>query len=281
MIQSLLGLFLVLLASPSWAGSNSSSLRVVTEYWPPVTFEEDGKPQGMAVELTQVLQKQMNRSEPIEVLPWPRAYHLVLNQPNVLLFTMIDNAERKNLFTFLGPIAQGEIALFARRTTVLDLSDKEKLKKMAVSVHRGTAFQDTLTRQKYKKIVPVNSPVSGVKMLMAGRVDLICEDVLAVTRMMQEAGYPEDAFIKVATLERVGYYYAFSKNTEPETIQQWKNALEKTKRSGQFKAIYKKWFGNNPAPENVILRLAERDLEKPEEKLLWAELLTPQFDDQK
>ncbi|KHD87622.1 MAG: hypothetical protein OM95_13630 [Bdellovibrio sp. ArHS] len=280
MAQSLLGLFVVLLAPVLWAGSNAPTLRVVTEYWPPVTFEINGEPQGMAVELTQNLQKQMNRHEPIEVLPWPRAYHLVLNRPNVLLFTVIDNEERKNLFSFLGPIAQGEIALFARRSSVQHFPTLDKLRKAhSIGVHRETAFQNTLERQNFQKIVPVNSPISGVKMLMTGRVDLFCDDVLAISQIMKEAGYPEDAFVKVATLERVEYYYAFSKNTAPETIFQWKAALEKTKRSGEFKTLYRKWFGKNPAPEQVTLRLAEQGPAISEEKPLWAELLQPRLGD--
>ncbi|WII73856.1 transporter substrate-binding domain-containing protein [Bdellovibrio sp. 22V] len=253
MAKALLFIFIHLLASASLALPDNS-LRIVTENWPPVTYEKEGQAQGMAVELAHLIQKEMGESDPIEVLPWPRAYHVAKTRPNTLLFTVVRTPEREQLFTLLGPIANGEIAIYTRRTADLSFSDLNYVKEnYSVAVHRGTAFHKVLEDNGYKKIVPVNSSISGLKMLMAGRVDMLCDDVLAIHRISEEAGYPYDAQKKVTSLQHSSLYFAFSKNTDKDIIEKWKRSFEKIKKNGTYKALYKKWFGPLSSPTEVLL----------------------------
>ncbi|WP_374074539.1 substrate-binding periplasmic protein [Bdellovibrio bacteriovorus] len=249
MTRFLLFAFLTMFAQLTLA--QNSSLRILTENWPPMSFEKSGTPQGMAVELAELLQKRMGAIDKIEVVPWPRAYHLVTTQPNVLLFTMIKTPERQRLVTLLGPIANGEIALFARRSFPDDPRDLQK--NYSIGVHRGTAFQKTLEERGFKKIVAVNSPVNNIKMLMAGRIDFVCDDVLVIKELLNQAGYPNDAYKKIRPLYHSSLYFAFSKGTDPKVMNAWKNALEEVKKSGEFKTLHKKWFGDHPAPSEVTL----------------------------
>lgn len=250
MTRFLLFAFLTLFAQLTLA--QSSSLRILTENWPPMSFEKSGAPQGMAVELAELLQKRLGDKNKIEILPWPRAYHLVTTKPNILLFTMIKTPERERLVTLLGPIAHGEIALFARRT--FPQEGLRNLKKdYSIGVHRGTAFQKTLEERGFKKIVAVNSPVNNIKMLMAGRIDFVCDDVLVIKELLTQAGYPSDAYKKVQHLYSSSLYFAFSKGTDQKVMNAWKTALEEVKKNGEFKTLHQKWFGNHPAPSDVTM----------------------------
>lgn len=217
-----------------------------------MSFEKSGEPHGMAVELAELLQKRMGAKNKIEVLPWPRAYRLVTTKPNILLFAMIKTPERQRLVTLLGPIANGEIALFGRRT--FPDEDLHNLQEhYSIGVHRGTAFQKTLEERGFKKIVAVNSPVNNIKMLMAGRIDFVCDDVLVIKELLKQAGYPSNAYKKIRPLYHSSLYFAFSKGTDPKVINAWKNALEETKKSGEFKTLHQKWFGDHPAPSDVTM----------------------------
>ncbi|AHZ85343.1 substrate-binding periplasmic protein [Bdellovibrio bacteriovorus] len=259
--------------------ASQSSLRIVTEHWPPITYESSGSAEGMAVDLARMIQKSAALSQSIEVLPWPRAYHLAVTQPNVLLFTVARNPERERLFTLVGPIANGEIAIYVRGTHDLSKVTLQSLKKnFRIATHRGTVFQNTLEQEGFHNIVPVNSSVNAAKMLMAGRVDAICDDELVVTELFRRAGYNSNPFTKVLSLTHSSFYFAFSRGTSPLTITKWKTAFEEIKRSGQFEHLYKKWFLNLKAPPEVFLSLPPAHpalwlAEKPVKEPRVAELL--------
>lgn len=230
------------------------SLRLVTENWPPVTYEKAGEAQGMAVELAQLIQQRVNSRERIEVLPWPRAYQLALSQPNVVLFTVVKTPERENLLNLLGPVATGQIAIFTRADFHSENLDSPNLKNtLRNGVHRGTAFHSTLEASGFKQIVPLNSPVAGVKMLMKGRLDAYCDDELAIAELFRRAGHPKTPFKKVVALKNSDFYFAFSPGTAPASMLAWNDALVEIKRSGEFNRLYQKWFGDLKAPESVVL----------------------------
>lgn len=267
----LLILLLLPLAQPCWA--SQSPLRIVTEHWPPITYEKSGSAEGMAVDLARLIQKSASLSQSIEVLPWPRAYHLAVTQPDVLLFTVVRNPEREKLFTLIGPIANGEIAIYVRGTYDLSKVTLQSLKNnLRIATHRGTAFQNVLEQEGFRNIVPVNSSVNAAKMLMSGRVEAICDDELAVAELFRRAGYKSSPFVKVMSLTHSSLYFAFSRGTAPQTITKWKTAFEEIKRTGQFEHLYKKWFLNLKAPPEVhlslppahpILKLVERPAKTP------------------
>ncbi|MFV3408717.1 substrate-binding periplasmic protein [Bdellovibrio bacteriovorus] len=271
-------IFLLLpLAQPCWA--SQFPLRIVTEHWPPITYENSGSAEGMAVDLARMIQKSASLSQSIEVLPWPRAYHLAVTQPDVLLFTVVRNPEREKLFTLIGPIANGEIAIYVRGTQDLGKVPLQSLKKdLRIAVHRGTAFHNILEQEGFANIVPVNSSVNAAKMLMSGRVEAICDDELVVAELFRRAGYKSNPFVKVLSLAHSSLYFAFSRGTAPLTISKWKTAFEEIKRSGQYEHLYKKWFLNLKAPPKVQLSLPPAHpllklVEKPAKTPRVAELL--------
>lgn len=272
MRQQKLFLFICLLAvfQPFWA--HAQSLRIVTEHWPPMTYEKSGTPEGMAVELVRLIQKNLENKAEIEVMPWSRAYHIATTKPNVLLFTVLRTLEREKLFTMMGPIAEGEIALYIRskpNSKILPSVDTIK-SDLTVGAHRGTAFHHILEQQGFKKIIPVNSSESAVKMLMTGRLDILCDDELVVPELFRRSGYDIDDFQKVASLTNSGLYLAFSRGTDASLINHWKNALSVMLHDGSLEALHRKWFSHIKAPKKILLLTPPQQvhlLEKPETTL--------------
>ncbi len=208
----------------------------------------------MAVELTRQIQQQLSSDEKIEVLPWLRAYNIALSQPNVILFTLAHTEERAKIFNMLGPIASGQIAIFTRTNFSQDKIILENLKQnLRIGTHRGTIFHITLELLGFKKIVPVNSPVSGVKMLMSNRIDAYCDDDLAIAELFRRAGYPHDSYKKILPLASSEFHIAFFKGTSLTTMQAWSEALTKIKQNGEFNRIYQRWLGDRKAPQEVLL----------------------------
>lgn len=245
-----------------------------------MTFEKSGTAQGMAVELTRLIQKNLSMKDEIEVLPWPRAYNTALTQPNVLLFTVIRTPEREKNFTMIGPIADGEISLYmqAHVTATNTVSLEDIKQRFTVGTHRGTAFHTLLKQQGFQHIVPVNSPENAVRMLMNGRVQVLCDDDLAVAELFRRTGYKAEDYVKVASLKSSSLYFAFSRGTEPRVISKWQSALATIKRTGEFENLYRKWFSHLKAPKDLFVltppvQVGLRLLETPAKRPQVAELL--------
>ncbi|WP_339938309.1 hypothetical protein [Undibacterium luofuense] len=81
-LQCLLMLCLVI---PGFARAGNE-LTIYTEDWPPVTFKNGDKPDGMAVEVVQELQRRIGNTSAIQVVPWNRAYKALLDEEDVRRF---------------------------------------------------------------------------------------------------------------------------------------------------------------------------------------------------
>lgn len=230
----------------------------MTESWPPIAYENNGQLEGMGVELTEILLKsmpaQLSAKSKIEVLPFTRAFNILKTRENALLFTVARTPEREKLFYMLGPLAHGESILFALENSKIDSSNFEELKSTAsVATVRGSVYESQLRQHGFKNIVLVNSTITPIKLLMSGRVDLICEGSLVFPFVAKSAGYPNLKLKNITSLGASSLYYAFSKGTDPEIIAQWKQALIQSKKNGSFKKVYSHWFKHTPAPMDVLL----------------------------
>ncbi|MGL6041304.1 MAG: substrate-binding periplasmic protein, partial [Deefgea sp.] len=125
-------LFAFFLCQPLYA----IELPAFTENLPPLNYEENGIAQGYSVELLQAIANEAGMKINIQVMPWARAYQTALVTPNALLFTLVRNPERENLFLWIGPIAKRKVFLFklSQRNdiTVAELSAAKKYRIGAV-----------------------------------------------------------------------------------------------------------------------------------------------------
>lgn len=76
----------------------STDLLVVTENLPPYNYKEGIAVKGVATEVVQALLKEVGLQADIHVLSWVRAYLKALEQPNVLIFSLVRTPEREEHF---------------------------------------------------------------------------------------------------------------------------------------------------------------------------------------
>ena len=75
------------------------------------------------------------------------------------------------------------------------------------------------------------------------RIDFVATTDLVFAHVLQQEGHQldevEQAMILDATYQ---YYYAFHKETDEKIIQQFQQALDQLKQSGEYDALLKKYF---------------------------------------
>lgn len=231
----------------------AQELQIYTEDWPPVSFSNGGKVDGMAVEMVQALQARINSTQAIQLVPWARGYKALLEEPNVLLFTVGRSEEREKLMVLLGPLTISTTVLYTRKGNAANLQLMgDDIQKLTVGAYRSSIFADTAKKKGFTRIEQAGSPQVIATMLMAKRFDLWVEGSLVVASVMKDIGHSIDEIEKVKVLDSLELYLAFSTQTSSATIKLWEDALRAMKKDGSFAKIHQKWLPHEIPPMQVI-----------------------------
>ncbi|MFZ6654122.1 substrate-binding periplasmic protein [Undibacterium sp. TJN19] len=245
------GLLWALLFMSSLA--SAQELQIFTEDWPPVSFGNGNKADGMAVEMVQALQARIGSSHPVQVVPWARGYKALLEEPNTLLFTVGRSEEREKLMILLGPVAISTTSLYTRKGNAARLQAMgDDIQKLKVGAYRSSIFADTARKKGFQNIEQAPTPQVIANMLLAKRFDLWVEGSLVVSSVLKEIGHSVDEVEKVKVLDSLELYLAFSTQTPASTIKAWEDALRWLKKEGHFARIHQKWLPNEVPPMAVI-----------------------------
>ena len=236
--------------------NNKMKLTIYCEEDQPREYiNEEGFLSGMAVDIVREIQKRVGNTDKIEMVPWARGYANIQNNPNVVLFSMARNAERDGMFQWVGPIDEISYAFYSRADSKLNiksLADAKKVK--AIGVINDEIRDIYLTGQGFTNLDRVDNTAQNYKKLMSGRIDLmpISTDKVELESEARELGFKESDFKQGLVFMKIQLYIAVSKDTPPEIVKAWNEALEEMKKDGTFERIYTKTFPEKPLPGPAI-----------------------------
>ena len=96
---------------------SARDLTYITEQFPPYNYQENGKLQGISVDLLEKVWENMganlNRSV-IQLLPWKEGYQETLDENGKVLFSTARLPQREQLFKWAGPIGPIRNVLLAK-----------------------------------------------------------------------------------------------------------------------------------------------------------------------
>jgi len=213
------GLVLVLFALCSYA----EVFKVYTEPNPPYNFMENGTVTGRSTKLLEALfQKCAHQieGEHIWFLPWVQAYREALHVNNSVIYSTVRTPEREVLFQWVGPIGKMTLGVVAKKRTHIRIASSEQLQRYKIATIPDTASEKLLLK------VGVNEATlerfgqvsSQIKKLAQNRVDAIAYSVDATFRLLDEMGYDPNDYEVVYLLKESDLYFAFHKETNPQTI---------------------------------------------------------------
>ncbi|MFA9215872.1 MAG: substrate-binding periplasmic protein [Sphingomonadaceae bacterium] len=239
--------FLLLgLAGP---GAAAPALRIYAMDSRPISFRQDGQPDGLVVELAQLVQQRLGSHDPIEIVPWARAHTLALKEANVLLLSIVRTPEREQVLRFVGPVFQSHIAAFAVRSRAAELRARDpSLLSLRAGARRGSVFVSMARAAGYHLTDETNASENAARMLMLGRFDLWFEGEEIAGNALRSAGYQLDQVEVMARLPPRPVYFAFSRNTPEALVQAWETALAGLKRDGSFQRVHHKWLPGYELP---------------------------------
>ncbi|MBB5205824.1 polar amino acid transport system substrate-binding protein [Inhella inkyongensis] len=242
----------LLLGGTAWtlgAAAQTPRLRLLSEDFPPVNFEAQGRPSGLAGELVLALQQRLGLDLPIEFMPWTRAYDLAQSAAPICLFTMARAAHREKLFKWVGPVVDFQNALFKRKDNPLQLKTLgDAAFAEGILVVREWASAQELQRRGFQNLVEVSQAGAALRMLVAGRAPLMAFELLTLPDLLKREGLPPDAVQAAHVYTGSLGYLAFSLATPDAEVRRWQLALDAMKRDGSFARLFKRWLPHMTPP---------------------------------
>lgn len=211
--------------------ASAKDLTYITEQYPPYNYQEDGKLQGISVDLLEKVWERMgvnlNRSA-IQLLPWTEGYERTLKENNTVLFTTFRIPEREQLFKWVGPIATGRDALLARSDRNISIAVPEDLKKYKIGgIVDDIAVQRLLNNGLKKEdlvLEATSAPI--IEMLKNGTIDAWAYNDLAGIWLLQQSGANASDYKVAYVLAKGDGYYAFNKGTPDPVVQSFQQAID-------------------------------------------------------
>jgi polar amino acid transport system substrate-binding protein len=217
-------------------------------------YDEDGTLTGSSVEIVQEIQKRVGDDTEIEVLPWSRAYNLILSEDNVILFSTTLTEERRELFQWVGPIFSQPWVFYVKKGSGVEINSMEDAEKLGrIGTYLNDAREQYLISLGFDNIDSAVNEVNNVKKLNLGRIDTMIASPDNFLASCREAGIDADNFEEAYLVSEQELYITFSKDFDDAIVAEWQEALKSMYEDGTFEEIYLKWYPDARLPTYKVV----------------------------
>ncbi len=230
----------------AWSVS-AETISVLTYEWRPYNYEEEGVVKGISTEVVREVLKRADIDADIRIYPWARAYQKVLEEENVLIFTIARTPEREELFKFLCPIAPPvkNVLLKLRERTDITLTSLDDVGKYRIGVQNQDVMHQVLLRAGFPEgrcLFPVTQNEQNLRKLLDGRIDLMAGHDLPTLDLLKRMKLPADRVQVAYTFESYEECAAFSRQTADDLVDRVRRALEAVNGEGFIENCTKKYL---------------------------------------
>ena len=210
---------------------SAKDLAYITEQYPPFNFQEDGRLQGISIDLLEKVWERMgenlNRSI-IKLLPWTECYQRTLNEKDTVLFAMARSPQREQVFKWAGPIGPFRTVLLAKRDRNVSIASPEDLNNYKIGAIRDdNAIQMLLDKGVNRgnlQLEITSEPI--IEMLENGSIDAWAHGDMAGIWLIQQSGANASDYVVAYVLGQTDAYYAFNRETPDSLVQSFQEALD-------------------------------------------------------
>lgn len=228
------------------APARAADLTAYTEEWAPYNYSEQGAIKGIATDLLRDACTMAKLTCEIRMVPWARAYRVVGNTPNTLMFTTARKPSRENEFLWVGPILPRSTWVYGKVGKVKIVRSVQDLAQLRIGVVREEAARQDLLDAG----VPAASLVEDVsnaevlRLLMGNHVDAMVDTEVGMEWNLRNASVAASTVTQLVKLSDGGaYYYALNLKTDPVLVRRLQDSLDKLRRTGSLQAIVTKYTG--------------------------------------
>ncbi|WP_247687357.1 substrate-binding periplasmic protein [Pseudoalteromonas luteoviolacea] len=247
MLRRCLFVFIMVFCGLIVTSAQAKVIRFVAEDLPPYHYlNEQGKPDGVLVDIAKELQLHSGLDAKIEILPMARAHHELQTKFDVVMLAWLKTPRREKHFQFLGSMCQSSASLIGLKSNVVQLSQLDDAKRLRTSTIRGYYSEQYLKEAGFSEehdLVLVSHYKSMWQMLYKGRTDLILTNTRTLKRELDELGLDPQLLEYKLTLHDFPSELHLAANPQFSKLdaQKLKHSLAAIKASGRYDEIVKKW----------------------------------------
>ncbi|EPR38717.1 ABC-type transporter, periplasmic subunit family 3 [Desulfovibrio sp. X2] len=200
---------LLLLAAPCRA---SHTVRLATLNWQPYVGT-DLPGDGFYAQVVREALRRSGYTLELAFLPWPRGMRRATEGQLDGIFPAYHTGEREAIFTYSDPLGTGVVGFFALRGRNIHWRTLRDLTPYSIAVQRGYANSEAFDAADYLNKEVVSDDQTAMRMLAAGRVDMMISDERvgqALARRLLGPKADEVVFLQ-PPLEEMPLYVCFSK----------------------------------------------------------------------
>ncbi|MCU1718268.1 substrate-binding periplasmic protein [Pseudomonas sp. 5P_3.1_Bac2] len=233
----------------------AAELQMLTEDYRPLSYMDNGKPTGMAVNVVEQLMKRTGDAAKIEIMPWTRGYYRAQHEANTALFATVRTPRREALFQWVGPITLGETGIYTRRGSGLQLRSLADVERLGtIAVPKQWYSYEYLSEMGVRGLYGVPTPQHMVRMFKYGRIAVLVANNMVLEEMLAQQGMRSaDVELQFTFIDN-NSYIAFSKGTDTAVVQRWQMALQGLIEDGTLARIHHQWLVE---PEAVPLPVGQ------------------------
>lgn len=225
--------------------ASAKEIIAVTEKLGNMQFvNESGEVDGFATHVVKALAQRAGYDLNILMLPWARAYKLVQEQENTLIFSIGHTPEREARFKWVGTFCR--LPNFVWGTTqqaVSDITEFEDLKNYSFVVTKGSKLEEYLRQNAFTRITTVTRQEQVLGMMLKGRADFtITNDHLMETKIARQNLDP-GLFRKIFKLSDLDnrFSVAFGPKTSPTLHALFQNAFVELQEENVIAQLSNDW----------------------------------------
>lgn len=212
----------------------AESLTYLTENFPPYNYGQTGSLSGVAVDVLEILFEELNINlTPADIIltDWHNAYDRVQNEEGTVLFSMVRNDDRENLFKWVGPIAPHKEIIVARAGSGVKIITDEDLSQYTIGVIIGYPSYGLLRDRGVDPghIIEYNNLNELYEALINGDIRCISYSEQANQLVLGGMGENPEDYQTAYTVQVDQLYFAFNTSVSDALIDLYQETLDEFK----------------------------------------------------
>lgn len=209
--------------------------------FPPYNFVDNDRVVGLDAEIVAAMVKQAGAEVDFEPQPWSRVQDMLERGEVDAAFQFVGRPDRFEKYFMIGPHRMGHTVFAARSGRDIPVQDVNALRGYRIGAIRGYTYGPAFDNAAgLTKDTTAGDNLQLVRMLAAGRVDLIIGDREALTHFARQAGLHAQMQVLQPVLSEVPRYIAVPRS-KPAIAARLDTALADLRRNGGLAAILRRW----------------------------------------
>lgn len=230
-----------------------TTLHLYAEHFPPYNFIEDNRLKGINYDIVANACKLANVRCEFHVLPWKRAYNIVLERPNTGLLTISRYPQREKQFEWVGPLVYGNACFYRLKSRDdIEVKGESDLFTYTVGIARGDIYQsvlDALGMEEGIHYITFSNKHEDAHMFAQNKLDLMIGSSITLSFQLAQVGLtPEDVHPVLELNDDAlgGNFFALNKHTNPKVVAILKETMNLMLQDKIYDQIIAKYqLGNN------------------------------------